>query len=196
MLLLGRRMGAAEPSITASFNAVVPKEKLMATAREWAESIAAGAPLTIQALKEALKAIDGRGNPRGLRVIRSGRPPELRARPGLRGCQGGGAGLRREAEGGVQGAMMKSSDRPHVQREIRESRGGAEPRSRGDPTWPPLQRSSSILIDGPHAKRWPGGGHIATIGLRPIAPGAALRWSIQVGEGRTREHEIQGRLYT
>src|SRR5882724_839122 len=38
----------------------------------------------------------------------------------------------------------------------------------------------------------PGGGHIATIGLRPIAPGAALRWSIQVGEGRTREHEIQG----
>jgi crotonobetainyl-CoA hydratase len=75
MLLLGRRMGAAEAKHYGLVNAVVPKERLMATAREWAESIAGGAPLTIQALKEALKAIDGRGIREGFEAIRSGRLP-------------------------------------------------------------------------------------------------------------------------
>src|SRR5215813_4147332 len=75
MLLLGRRMPAAEAKHYGLVNAVVPKEALMATARDWAESIAAGAPLTIQALKEALKAIDGRGIREGFEVIRSGRLP-------------------------------------------------------------------------------------------------------------------------
>ena len=75
MLLLARRMPAAEAKHYGLVNAVVPKETLMATAREWAESIAAGAPLTIQALKEALKAIDGRGIREGFEVIRSGRLP-------------------------------------------------------------------------------------------------------------------------
>jgi crotonobetainyl-CoA hydratase len=58
MLLLGRRMGAAEAKQYGMVNAVVPKEKLMETARSWADSIAAGAPLTIQALKEALRAFE------------------------------------------------------------------------------------------------------------------------------------------
>src|SRR5262245_8800566 len=75
MLLLGRRMAAAEAKHYGLVNAVVPKEKLMETAREWAESIAGGAPLTIQALKEALKAIDGRGVREGFDIIRSGRLP-------------------------------------------------------------------------------------------------------------------------
>src|SRR5882724_673332 len=66
---------AAEAKHYGLVNAVVPKETLMATAREWAESIAAGAPLTVQALKEALKAIDGRGIREGFEVIRSGRLP-------------------------------------------------------------------------------------------------------------------------
>jgi crotonobetainyl-CoA hydratase len=75
MLLLGRRMTAAEAKHYGLVNAVVPKEKLVVTAREWAESIAGGAPLTIQALKEALKAVDGRGIREGFEVIRSGRLP-------------------------------------------------------------------------------------------------------------------------
>lgn len=75
MLLLGRRMTAAEAKHYGLLNAVVPKDKLMATAREWADAIAGGAPLTIQALKEALKAIDGAGIREGFDIIRSGRLP-------------------------------------------------------------------------------------------------------------------------
>jgi len=75
MLLLGRRMSAAEARHHGLVNAVVPKDRLMATAREWAEAIAGGAPLTIQALKEALKAIDGAGVRQGFDIIRSGRLP-------------------------------------------------------------------------------------------------------------------------
>lgn len=75
MLLLGRRMSAAEARHHGLLNAVVPKDRLMATAREWAEAIAGGAPLTIQALKEALKAIDGAGVRQGFDIIRSGRLP-------------------------------------------------------------------------------------------------------------------------
>src|SRR5438552_5550440 len=59
MLLLGRRMGAAEAKHYGMVNAVVAKDKLMETARSWAEAVAAGAPLTIQALKEALRAFEG-----------------------------------------------------------------------------------------------------------------------------------------
>jgi crotonobetainyl-CoA hydratase len=75
MLLLGRRMAAAEAKHYGLVNAVVAKERLMTTAREWADSIAGGAPLTIQALKEALKAIDGASVRQGFDIIRSGRLP-------------------------------------------------------------------------------------------------------------------------
>jgi crotonobetainyl-CoA hydratase len=75
MLLLGRRMGAAEAKHYGLVNAVLPKENLLATAREWADSIAAGAPLTIQALKEALKSIEGASIRAGFDVIRSGKLP-------------------------------------------------------------------------------------------------------------------------
>jgi crotonobetainyl-CoA hydratase len=75
MLLLGRRMGAAEAKHYGLVNAVVPKENLLATARDWADSIAAGAPLTIQALKEALKAIEGASIRVGFDIIRSGKLP-------------------------------------------------------------------------------------------------------------------------
>jgi crotonobetainyl-CoA hydratase len=75
LLLLGRRMTAAEAKHYGLVNAVVPKEQLMATARDWADRIAAGAPLTIQALKEALKAIDGASIRQGFDIIRSGKLP-------------------------------------------------------------------------------------------------------------------------
>jgi len=75
LLLLGRRMGASEARHYGLVNAVVPKEQLMATARDWAERIAAGAPLTIQALKEALRAIEGASIRDGFDIIRSGKLP-------------------------------------------------------------------------------------------------------------------------
>jgi crotonobetainyl-CoA hydratase len=59
LLLLGRRMTAQEAKHYGMINAVVPKDKPIELAREWADKIAAGAPLTIQALKEALRSFDG-----------------------------------------------------------------------------------------------------------------------------------------
>ena len=75
LLLLGRRMSAKEAMHYGMLNAVVPKEKLMETARDWAARIASGAPLTIQALKESLKAIEGKSIREGFDVIRSGTLP-------------------------------------------------------------------------------------------------------------------------
>jgi len=75
LLLLGRRMGVAEAKQFGLVNEVVPKDQLMLTARAWADRIAGGAPLTIQALKEALKAIDGIGIRAGFDIIRSGKLP-------------------------------------------------------------------------------------------------------------------------
>ena len=75
LLLLGRRMSAREAMHYGMLNAVVPKEKLMETARDWADRIAGGAPLTIQALKESLRAIEGKSIREGFDVIRSGTLP-------------------------------------------------------------------------------------------------------------------------
>ncbi len=75
LLLLGRRMTAAEAKHYGLLNAVVPADSVMETAREWADTIAAGAPLTIQALKEALRAIDGAGVKQAFEIIRSGTLP-------------------------------------------------------------------------------------------------------------------------
>ncbi len=75
LLLLGRRMSAAEAKHYGLVNAVVPKDQPMATARDWADRIAAGAPLTIQALKESLKAIEAASIREGFDIIRSGKLP-------------------------------------------------------------------------------------------------------------------------
>lgn len=55
MLLLGRRMEATEALHYGMINKIVPPEQLMSTAREWADTIAAGAPLAVQAIKEILR---------------------------------------------------------------------------------------------------------------------------------------------
>jgi len=55
MLLLGRRMEAREALHHGMVNAVVPAEELMPKAREWARTIAAGAPLAVQAIKEIMR---------------------------------------------------------------------------------------------------------------------------------------------
>lgn len=75
VLLLGRRMTAAEARHHGLLNAVVPADRLMATAREWADRIATGAPLTIQALKAALRAIEGASIRDGFDLLRDGTVP-------------------------------------------------------------------------------------------------------------------------
>ena len=59
MYLLGRRMTASEAQGYGFVNKVVHKDKLMETAREWANQIAESAPLALQTVKEVLRAIEG-----------------------------------------------------------------------------------------------------------------------------------------
>ena len=58
MLLLGRRMTAAEAHRYGLVNKVVPKDQLMTAARTWADQLAEAAPLAMQSVKEVLRAID------------------------------------------------------------------------------------------------------------------------------------------
>jgi crotonobetainyl-CoA hydratase len=58
LLLTGRRMGAAEAKQWGLVRDVVPASQLMAKAREVADTIAAGAPLAIQALMEVLETLE------------------------------------------------------------------------------------------------------------------------------------------
>ena len=73
LFLLGRPLPAAEAHRHGLVNAVVPKDQPIVKAREWAEVIAAGAPLTIQALKEALREMDGLGVREAFDLVRSGK---------------------------------------------------------------------------------------------------------------------------
>jgi len=59
MLVLGKRMGAAEAAHFGLINAVVPQNELMATARAWADQLAGIAPLALQSIKELFRAIEG-----------------------------------------------------------------------------------------------------------------------------------------
>ena len=72
LLLLGRRISAQRASQFGLINAVVPKEQLLATARDWADSIASGAPLTIQALKAAVRATEGVSIQEAFALLRRG----------------------------------------------------------------------------------------------------------------------------
>jgi crotonobetainyl-CoA hydratase len=59
MYLLGQRMTAAEAAGYGLVNKVVPADKLMETAMEWATQMTAVAPLALQSIKEVLRAIEG-----------------------------------------------------------------------------------------------------------------------------------------
>jgi crotonobetainyl-CoA hydratase len=72
LLLLGRRMSAQEAHRYGMVNAVVPKDQPIVRAREWAATLAEGAPLTIQAIKEALRAFEGRSIRDCFQLLRSG----------------------------------------------------------------------------------------------------------------------------
>jgi crotonobetainyl-CoA hydratase len=75
LFLLGRPLPAAEAWRHGFVNAVVAKDQPLPTARPWAETIAAGAPLTVQALKEALRKMDGMGVRESFDLLRSGGLP-------------------------------------------------------------------------------------------------------------------------
>jgi len=78
MLLLGRRMPAEEAARYGLVNAVVPKDELMDKAREWADQLAAAAPLALQTVKEVLRAIDAEKLKDAFHVMRTGDLPIYR----------------------------------------------------------------------------------------------------------------------
>ncbi|MFQ5939157.1 MAG: enoyl-CoA hydratase-related protein [Alphaproteobacteria bacterium] len=73
LLLLGRRMGAAEAAHYGLVNAVVPGPQVMDKAREWARTLAEAAPLAVQAIKEVLHAFESLSTERCFALMRSGK---------------------------------------------------------------------------------------------------------------------------
>ena len=78
MLLLGRRMGADEARRFGLVNAVVPADQLMDKAREWASRLAGSAPLALAAVKEVLRATEGRTVREAFRTMRTSDLPVYR----------------------------------------------------------------------------------------------------------------------
>ncbi len=79
MLLLGRRMSAEEAYRHGLVNIIVPADKLMEQARQWAEQIAGSAPLAVQTIKEVLRAIEGDTIEDAFNTMRTGELPIYRA---------------------------------------------------------------------------------------------------------------------
>ncbi|WP_395686517.1 carnitinyl-CoA dehydratase [Aestuariivirga sp.] len=79
MLLLGRRMSAAEAARYGLVNKVVPAEKLMTAARQWADQLAKSAPLAMQTVKEVLRAIETKPLRETFVTMRTGDLPVYRS---------------------------------------------------------------------------------------------------------------------
>lgn len=79
MLMLGRRMGAAEAARYGLVNKVVPYEQLMPAARAWAGELAKAAPLALQSIREILRAIECRPLRETFATMRTGDLPTYRA---------------------------------------------------------------------------------------------------------------------
>jgi crotonobetainyl-CoA hydratase len=75
MLYLGRWLTSTEAAHYGLVNAVVPAAQLMAKAREWADQIAAAAPLAVQAMKEVTSGIEGLSPRKSYDAIRGGAFP-------------------------------------------------------------------------------------------------------------------------
>jgi crotonobetainyl-CoA hydratase len=73
LLLTGRRMDAAEAERWGLVNAVVPPAELMAKAREWADLIVAGAPLSVAAIKELARRTETLTFAESMKGIEEGR---------------------------------------------------------------------------------------------------------------------------
>ena len=78
MLYLGRRMPAAEAARYGLVNKVVPADRLMDSAPEWAEQLANVAPLALQSIKEVLRATDGESIRNSFHKMRTGDLPVYR----------------------------------------------------------------------------------------------------------------------
>ena len=78
MLLLGRRMPAAEAARYGLVNLVVPGAELMDRARDWADRLAEAAPLAMQTVKEVLRAIEGDTVRQAFHTMRTGDLPVYR----------------------------------------------------------------------------------------------------------------------
>lgn len=78
MFFLGRRMSAPEAAHYGLVNKVVPKDKLMDSAREWADQIAWSAPLAMQTVKEVQRAIECRPLQDAFAHMREGDLPTYR----------------------------------------------------------------------------------------------------------------------
>jgi crotonobetainyl-CoA hydratase len=78
MLLLGRRMPAAEAKHHGLVNAVVPAAELMDKARAWADQLAEAAPLALQTVKEVLRAIEGDTIEQAFKTLQIGDLPVYR----------------------------------------------------------------------------------------------------------------------
>jgi crotonobetainyl-CoA hydratase len=78
MLLLGRRMTAAEAARYGLVNLVVPGSELLQRARAWADQLAEAAPLALQSVKEVLRAIEGDTVERAFQTMRTGEVPIYR----------------------------------------------------------------------------------------------------------------------
>jgi crotonobetainyl-CoA hydratase len=75
LLLTGRRMPAKEAHHWGLVNAVVPRAALMDTARDYARAIVEGAPLSIQATKEVVRATECMPTPETVRAFKERRFP-------------------------------------------------------------------------------------------------------------------------
>ena len=78
MLLLGRRMPAAEAAQHGLVNLVVPADQLLDKAREWADQLAESAPLALQTIKEVLRAIESDTIQLAFQTMRTGDLPIYR----------------------------------------------------------------------------------------------------------------------
>ena len=79
MLYLGRRMPAEEAAHYGLVNRIVDADKLLPTAREWADKISQVAPLALQSIKEVLRAIEGESVQESFHKMRNDDLPMYRA---------------------------------------------------------------------------------------------------------------------
>ncbi|WP_339673548.1 enoyl-CoA hydratase-related protein [Dasania marina] len=79
MFLIGERMSAAEAASYGLVNKVVPQDKLMETARAWANQLAESAPLAVQSIKELMRATEGDTIKESFNTVRTADLPTYRA---------------------------------------------------------------------------------------------------------------------
>jgi len=75
MLYTGRKMNATEAAGWGLVNRVVPADEVMRTARDYAHLISTGAPLSVSAIKEVVRSIEGLSEEQALQAVRKRKFP-------------------------------------------------------------------------------------------------------------------------